>query len=589
MIDKFYPYQQRYKILGGPGCGKTTKILNILSDYIKGGLKPEQALLIGFAKATVKTLQDRVIEQKLLTEKQAESITTIHKFCLDRIGRHDVFNTSAKTSFKKKYMSDPDKWIMLDDENYDSEDEIAAQWSEDQDKRLFIYYDIINKALHEYGYDKNKRHGKDELDKILNWFRESENHKYKNVHTEQLIYFYNCLKNFKSQNGMIDFDDMLIKALYSTVEFPKYEIVLVDEAQDLSKLEWEVISKIARKTRDLFLVGDDDQAIYGWKGANVEIFQKWPCKKENVTRLERTHRLPGKIYDFAISIRDQIKTRLGNEFFCKKRIETGDEGSIDYIYGLDEIEDIGPESEIIFCARFKNFCRSYAYFLKEKGLIFLEKSQNIDDRGKLKSSFPDKCKQVIENWNTLQEGGSIKGIDYIKMVKEIKKEFISDSKKTAITTRDTAPPELYTDELFSYEELKKKFYLNCPIEKIWHEIFWFDTTRVVSSKKPKALFEDREDFNDYLKRCWEKNPTLKTKIIVSSIHGVKGMEADKVVIGVEWGYSLDAYMLGDDRKEDEELRVCYVGVTRCKNNLYLYEIPGEYRKPFPLLQNYVRG
>ena len=178
MIDKFYPYQQRYKILGGPGCGKTTKILNILSDYIKGGLKPEQALLIGFARATVKTLQDRVVEQKLLTEKQAESITTIHKFCLDKIGRHDVFNSSAKTSFKKKYMSDPDKWIMLDDENYDSEDEIAAQWSEDQDKRLFVYYDIINKALHECGYDKNRRHGKDELDKILNWFRESENHKY---------------------------------------------------------------------------------------------------------------------------------------------------------------------------------------------------------------------------------------------------------------------------------------------------------------------------------------------------------------------------------------------------------------------------
>ena len=589
MIDKFYPYQQRYKILGGPGCGKTTKILNILSDYIKGGLKPEQALLIGFARATVKTLQDRVVEQKLLTEKQAESITTIHKFCLDKIGRHDVFNSSAKTSFKKKYMSDPDKWIMLDDENYDSEDEIAAQWSEDQDKRLFVYYDIINKALHECGYDKNRRHGKDELDKILNWFRESENHKYKNVHTEQLIYFYNCLKNFKSQNGMIDFDDMLTKALYSTVEFPNYEIVLVDEAQDLSKLEWEVISKIARKTKDLFLVGDDDQAIYGWKGANVAIFQKWPCKKENVTRLEKTHRLPGKIYDFALSIRDQIKTRLGNEFFCKKRIESNDEGSIDYIYDLGEIEEIGPESEIIFCARFKNFCRAYAYFLKDKGLIFLEKSQNIDDRGKLKSSFPDKCKQVIENWNTLQEGGSIKGVDYIKMVKEIKKEFISDSKKTALTTKDTAPPELYTDGLFSYEELKKKFYLDCRIEKVWLEIFWFDTTRVVSSKKPKALFEDREDFNDYLKRCWEKNPTLKTKIIVSSIHGVKGMEADKVVIGVEWGYSLDAYMLGDDRKEDEELRVCYVGVTRCKNNLYLYEIPGEYRKPFPLLQNYVRG
>ena len=588
MIDKYYPYQQRYKILGGPGCGKTTKILKILSDYLANGLEPEQALLIGFAKATVKTLQDRVLKDKLLTEKQSESITTIHKFCKDRIGGGDVFNTSAKKSFKKKYMTDPDKWVMLDDENYDSQDEIAAQWSEEQDKRLYVYYDIINKALHEYGYDKNKLHGKDELDKILNWFGESEDHKYKSVHTEQLIYFYNCLKNFKSQNGMIDFDDMLIKALYPTVEFPKYEIVLVDESQDLSKLEWEVISKIARKTRDLYLVGDDDQAIYGWKGSNVKIFQRWPCRKENVTRLERTHRLPGKIYDFAVSIRNNIKTRLGNEFFCEKRIEKNQEGSIKYIYGLDEIENIKPDSEVIFCARARNLCRPYAFFLKHQGLAFLEKSQNIDERGKFTSSFPDRCKEIIENWNTLQEGGSIKGKHYIRMVKEMKKEFISEHKKTAIATKDTAPRELYTDELFSYEELKNKFYLNCPKDKIWHEVFEFNTTRIVSHKKPKALFESKEDFNDYLKRCWEKNPTLETKIIVSTIHGVKGMEADKVVMSVEWGYSLDHYMLGDDRKEDEEVRVCYVGVTRTKSELYLFELPGEYKKPFPLLQNYVR-
>ena len=48
-------------------------------------------------------------------------------------------------------------------------------------------------------------------------------------------------------------------------------------------------------------------------------------------------------------------------------------------------------------------------------------------------------------------------------------------------------------------------------------------------------------------------------------------------------------MLGDDRKEDEELRVCYVGVTRCKKDLYLLELPTEYKNPFPPLQNYVRG
>jgi len=587
MLDRFY--RRRYKILGGPGCGKTTKILDILADYIKGGINLDQVLLIGFAKATVQELQARVIKKGLLTEKQAESIKTIHKFCLDHIGKHDILNSSVKKDFKKRMASDPDTWVMLDDEKYDRDDDVPAAWTEKEDKKLAVYYDITNKAHHKIGFDKRHKY-KNDLDKILSFFGESENDTYKNVHTGQLTYFYTNLQKFKSQTGVIDFDDMLLKALYPTVEFQPYKLVLVDEVQDLSKLEWQVISKIAQKTEELFLVGDDDQAIFGWKGSDVSIFQKWPCKEENITRLKTSHRLPGKIYDFALSIRNDIKYRLGNEFTCQKRIDPDkkDEGHIAYINGLDEIEGLDKDSEIIFCARAKSSCRKYADFLKHNNLIWLEKSQNIDDRGKLKSSFPSNCKNVIESWHTLQEGHSIKGTDYIKMVKEMKKDFISERKKTALSKKDTAPPELYVaDSLFSYEELKNKYYLNAPLEKIWHEIFYFDTTRIQSAKKPKAIFRDREDFNDYLKGCWEKNKNLTTKIIISTIHGVKGMEAEKVVLSVEWGYSLKEYKMGNQKKEDEELRVCYVGVTRSKKELYLLELPGEYKNPFPPLQTYL--
>ena len=587
MLDRFY--RKRYKILGGPGCGKTTKILEILADYIKGGINLDQVLLIGFAKATAQELQARVVKKGLLTEKQAESIKTIHKFCLDHIGKHDILNSSVKKDFKKRMASDPDTWVMLDDEKYDRDDDVPAAWTEKEDKKLAVYYDIINKAHHKIGFDKRHKY-KDDLDKIVDYFKESENDKFKNVHTAQLVYFYTNLKKFKSQTGVIDFDDMLLKALYPTVEFPSYKLVLVDEVQDLSKLEWQVISKIAQKTEELFLVGDDDQAIYGWKGSDVRIFQKWPCKKENVVRLETSYRLPGKIYDFALSIRDDIKYRLGNEFTCQKRIgpDQKDEGQISYINGLDEVEDLNENSQIILCARANNLLRPYADFLKQNNLIWLEKSQSMDDRGKFKSSFPDGCKEVIEFWHTLQEGHSIKGTDYIKMVKQMNVEFISERKKTALSKKDTAPIELYeADKMFSYEELKNRFYLNASLEKMWHEIFYFDTTRIRSAKKPKAIFRDKEDFNDYLKGCWERNKNLTTEIILSSIHGVKGMEADKVVLGVEWGYSLSAYKKGNQQDEDEEVRVCYVGVTRAKKQLYLFEPPGQYKNPFPLLQNYL--
>jgi len=586
MLDKFY--RRRYKILGGPGCGKTTKILEILADYIKGGINLDQVLLIGFAKATAQELQARVVEKGLLTEKQAESIKTIHKFCLDHIGKHDILNSSVKKDFKKRMASDPDTWVMLDDEKYDRDDDVPAAWTKQEDKKLATYYDIINKAHHKIGFDKRHKY-KDDLEKIISYFRESENDLYKNVHTGQLTYFYTNLQKFKSQTGVIDFDDMLLKALYPTVEFPSYKLVLVDEVQDLSKLEWQVISKVAEKTEELFLVGDDDQAIYGWKGSDVKIFQKWPCKKENVTRLETSYRLPGKIYDFALSIRDEIRYRLGNEFTCHKRIhpENKDEGHISYINGLDEIEGLDEESEIILCARANTLLRPYAEFLKENNLIWLEKSQSLDDRGKFKSSFPDNCKKVIEYWNTLQEGGSIQGKHYISMVKNINKDFISDRKKTALINKDTSFPELYTEELFSYEQLKEKYYLNAPLEEMWYEIFYFDTTRVQSAKKPKAIFKDREDFNDYLKNCWEKNKNLTTNITLSTIHGVKGREADKVVLAVEWGFSLNAYNKGNQQDEDEEIRACYVGVTRAKKELYLFEPPGQYKHPFPLLQTYL--
>jgi DNA helicase-2/ATP-dependent DNA helicase PcrA len=587
MLDRFY--RKRYKILGGPGCGKTTKILDILADYIKAGVNLDEVLLIGFAKATAEELRARVIKNSLLTEKQAESIKTIHKFCLDHIGKHDILNSSVKKDFKKRMASDPDTWVMLDDEKYDRNDEEPAQWTQKEDRKLAVYYDIINKAHHSIGFDKRNKY-KDDLNKILSYFRESVQDNFKNVHTAQLTYFYTNLKKFKSQTGVIDFDDMLLKALYPTVEFPSYKLVLVDEVQDLSKLEWQVISKIAQKTEELFLVGDDDQAIYAWKGSDVKIFQKWPCKKENVTRLETSYRLPGKIYDFALSIRNDIRYRLGNEFTCQKRIDPNikDEGHIAYINGLDEIENLNENSQIIFCARARSLLRPYADFLKQDNLIWLEKSQGMDDRGKFKSSFPSNCQEVIESWNTLQEGYSIKGTDYIKMVKQIDIKFISERKKTALSKKDTAPVELYeADKMFSYEELKNKFYLNAPLEKMWHEIFYFDTTRIQSATKPKAIFRDREDFNDYLKGCWEKNKNLTTEITLSTIHGVKGMEAEKVVLAVEWGFSLKKYKMGNQKDEDDELRVCYVGVTRAKKELYLFEPPGQYKNPFPLLQTYL--
>ena len=101
-MDPFY--RPRYKIIGGPGCGKTTEVLNILGRQFKGGLKPNQMLMIGFAKATVTTLQERAQKKFSWSDAQAGSIKTIHKYGRDIACQgKDVFNQKAKREFIKKF------------------------------------------------------------------------------------------------------------------------------------------------------------------------------------------------------------------------------------------------------------------------------------------------------------------------------------------------------------------------------------------------------------------------------------------------------------------------------------------------------
>ena len=101
-MDPFY--RKRYKLIGGPGCGKTTEVINILAAQFKAGLQPSQILLIGFARATVTTLQERTKAKfKWFSEDQLESIKTIHRYGKDiACSGKEVFNSKATREFVKK-------------------------------------------------------------------------------------------------------------------------------------------------------------------------------------------------------------------------------------------------------------------------------------------------------------------------------------------------------------------------------------------------------------------------------------------------------------------------------------------------------
>lgn len=580
-IDRFY--KRRYKILGGPGCGKTTEILKMLKRNFENGMHFDQVLMIGFAKATVENLQDRAINDKtlslFLTKKQAQSIKTIHKFCKDHLNQFQIFNESAKKTFKDLIKTDPDNWPKLADTNYDGTDEIAVGWTEEHDKKFGSIMNLISLAKHSLGFEKAiKINGeykivKDPLQRIFHFYDEDPSYSRVRFKRPEISYVYKNFTRFKNYYQMIDFDDMLEKSLVKNIEFKPYKLVLVDEAQDLSKLEWQVISKIARNTEELVLVGDDDQSIYGWKGSDARIFQRWPCKKECVLSLPKTYRLPPAVYKVVMKIQGEIQDRLGTKFEC----DPNKEGSFGFIDSLRVLANsINSKSDVIMCARTNNLAKNFKNFCIDYGLIFKEKNYTYDRGTSFRTIFEQEDrKELIKAWDTLQSGGLIQGKQYLKMVKKLQPGLIEHGKKGALEHADTQPPELQDPDLYlSFEDIKNKYYFQGDINCKWFEILKFETDSV--------LFRDNNHLNEYLRTCWERDPSLESNIKIAPIHSVKGMEADIVIVDSNWGpQSLKSYNSGSRKQEDEETRVSYVATSRPRKHLMIYQY--NQKHVFPLL------
>ena len=582
-IDKFY--RKRYKILGGPGCGKTTEILKMLKRNFEAGLHFDQALMIGFAKATVENLKDRAQEDKTLslffTEKQAESIKTIHKFCKDHLAGYEIFNETAKKIFKKQIKTDPDNWPKLEDTNYDGTDLVAVGWTEEHDKKFGAIMNLIGLAKHSLGFEKAVKINNeykivtDPLQRIFHFYDEDPSYQSARFKRPEISYVYKNFTKFKDHYQMIDFDDMLERSLAKNIEFKPYKLVLVDEAQDLSKLEWQVISKIAWNSEELFLVGDDYQSIYGWKGSDARIFQKWPCKKECIRSLPKTYRLPPAVYRVVMRIQGEIQHRLGTKFEC----DPNKEGSFGFIDSLRVLANsINSKSDVIMCARTNAIAQKFKQFCIDYGLIFKEKNYAHDRGTSFRTIFDQEDrKELIKAWDTLKSGGVIQGKQYLKMVKKLQPGLIEYGKKGALEHADTQPPELQDPDLYlSFEDIRDKYYFQGDKNSEWFEILKFETDSV--------LFRDNNHLNEYLRTCWERDPELESNIKIAPIHSVKGMEADLVIVDSNWGpNSIKSYNSGDRKKEDEETRVAYVGTSRAKKHLIIYEHSMKVKNRFPLL------
>lgn len=341
---------------------------------------------------------------------------------------------------------------------------------------------------------------------------------------------------YKRTRGLLDYTDMLELFVKSSHEIcPSFKLCFLDEAQDLSPLQWDIVHALDAKSDKLYVAGDDDQAIYRFAGADPDAFISLDCGAEV---LEQSYRIPQVVHALAVKIAQRIHNRFPKVYKPKDA-----KGTITRLYSIQDVDM--SHGEWLIMAQANYMLSPLATDLKSAGYLFERNGSR---------SINAKLSQAVNGWENLRQGRKVTP----HTVETIYSFMSGNGVRVARGKKKLVYEE---NQLFDLEDLQANHGLLATDEMIWHEAL--DKIPPPERAYITALLRRGEKFN------------AKPRIRLSTIHGTKGGESENVVLFLD----LTAAALrtgGDDLH-----RMFYVGVTRTIDNLYIIE-PDDYTRAYDL-------
>ena len=589
-------------MLAGAGSGKTRSLTHRIAYLIEEkGVAPWNILAITFTNKAAQEMRERV---DALVGYGSEDIwiSTFHATCSRILRRHidllgyDRNFTIYDASDQKSLMKEVLKEMKIDTKQFPERSVMSEISSAENEYKSPLDY------RNEYG---------------------------SNFRNQRIADIYEHYQKRLKENNALDFDDLLVKMVDLFQTNPdvlehyqdRFQYIMVDEYQDTNTVQFLLVSLLAKKYRNLCVVGDDDQSIYKFRGANIYNILNFEkvFPDAQVIRLEQNYRSTQNILNAANGVIANNKGRKEKKLWTENQ-----KGELVHFkqYDTEYDEADGVVSRINFLAmrgvQYKDMAilyrtnaqsRIFEEKLKQKnipyaivrGISFYDRKEIKDLMSYLKvvdSGMDDlSVKRIINvpkrgigqtTINRLQEFAILNQMSFLDAV------FNAD--EIPEVTRALAKLHKFADMIEEFREYASEHEISELLEHILDVTQYRAELEAEGTDESISRLEDIEElFNDiaYYEEE-EENPNLRdflaekdmytlnagidnledenNKVLLMTLHNAKGLEFNNVFLGgMEEGVfpGFGAMMSGDESEIEEERRLCYVGITRAKERLFL--------------------
>jgi DNA helicase-2/ATP-dependent DNA helicase PcrA len=488
-------------ILGPPGTGKTTTLLKLVDDFIQNGIRPKQIGYFSFTKKAATEAADRAADKfGLDKENDLPFFRTLHSYAFNQLGmtKEKMMKTEDYKEFGQKC------GIPIKTAKYSSED---GTFNSDNE-----YLTIINTA-------RVKR-----MD-LLEYYDSRQN--MLDIERNTLYLLAEELNKFKKEKGLRDFTDLLEDFILKD-SINKFEVLFIDEAQDLSLLQWDMVRKIWSRAEKTYIAGDDDQAIFKWAGADVDHFIALKEEVDDIKTLDQSYRIPGgPIHELSQNIISKVQNRFDKSY--KPRAAEGILKRYSDVTQVDMSEGnwLVLSSANYFLDDVKELCRIRGWYYQYKGM----------------NSIPLKLLLALNNWEAWRKGGMLNTLEIKNIYEYLGSNVLDGFRKGKL---------FHADSKYTIKECKEQHGL--ITDNVWYEAF--EGLDPMTENYIRNMRANGEQIN--------KNP----RITMSTIHGAKGGEADKVLLMQDL---TNAALETFSHDPDELHRLFYTGATRAKRELHVLD------------------